>query len=79
MSYTLNPQGVVAVYKWLSENRIDWDLHATVNELDEVLINRKPGESLEIEIRGPNWTGGNAGLVFFTPAPDEVDELERLE
>jgi hypothetical protein len=42
-------------------------------------MNRAPGESLEIEMRGPNWTGGNAGLVFFTPAPDEVDELERLE
>lgn len=73
MSYQLNTKGEAAAKAWINDKAPGWDEAATLAEIDEVLANRSEGESLEVEMRGPNWKGGNMGLIFFTPAEDEVD------
>jgi hypothetical protein len=76
MSYQLNTAGEAAVARWIKEIGANWSLPATCAEIDEVLANRSEGESLEVEMRGPNWKGGNTGLVFFCPTADEVESFD---
>lgn len=76
MSYKLNDKGRQAVRDWIQEQAPHWNEWATIEKIDDALANRSAGESLEIEMRGPNWSGGNDGLIFFTPDQNQVDFIE---
>jgi hypothetical protein len=73
MAYQLNNKGRTAVAEWIADNKIDWTVSAVIDEIDETLANRSEGESLEVEMRGPNFRGWMNGIVYFTPSADEVE------
>jgi hypothetical protein len=75
MGYKLNDKGRISVGEWLYTNKIAWSVYAVMDEIDAALANRSEGESLEVEMRGPNYRGWNDGLIYFTPAADEIEPL----
>lgn len=79
MAYQLNNKGRIAVAEWIADNKIDWIVSAVIDEIDEILANRSEGESLEIEMRGPNYRGWNDGLVWFSPEPHQVELMPEDE
>ena len=75
--YTLTPAGIAAVQKWAMQ--FYWNPDAVVDEIASVIESRSEGESLEVEMRGPNYKGWNNGLVFYRPEPDHVELTEETE
>jgi hypothetical protein len=79
MGYQLNEKGRMSVGQWLYTNKIDWIVSAVIDKIDETLANRSEGESLEVEMRGPNYRGWNNGLVWFSPEPHHVELMPENE
>ena len=72
--YTLTPAGIAAAKKWALQ--FDWNPDATVDEINNAIENTSEGESLKVEMRGPNYKGWGNGLVWFSPEPHHVELTE---
>ena len=72
--YELNKNGHTALQDWLNTNGMgEWNFWAVVEQIDDALGNRGEGESLSVEIRGPN------GLLFFEPDVHQVNVIKAEE
>lgn len=75
--WQLTPAGVDAAKNFAAE--YGWSADGTIDQIEEVLGNRGPHESLEVEMRGPNYKGWGQGLVWFSPEPHHVELITENE